>query len=87
MQTTRALIACTALVLVMPHAIAQDATAKKPVPKAAAKAGNKGQPEQPDRSTIGTGRDWTKIDTNKDSYISPDEMEVWLKANPATPAK
>lgn len=27
------------------------------------------------------GRDWTKIDTNKDGYISPDEMEVWLKAN------
>lgn len=28
------------------------------------------------------GRDWTAIDTNKDGYISPEEMEVWLKANP-----
>ncbi|MBL0718544.1 hypothetical protein JI742_01460 [Piscinibacter sp. Jin2] len=29
-----------------------------------------------------TGRDWTKIDTNKDGYISPEEMAAWLKANP-----
>lgn len=28
------------------------------------------------------GRDWTKIDTNKDGHISPEEMETWLKANP-----
>lgn len=52
-------------------------------PSATAKA----QPAQADKSTIGTGRDWTKIDTNKDHSISPDEMESWLKANPATPAK
>lgn len=32
------------------------------------------------------GRDWTKIDTNGDGLISPDEMETWLKANPG-PAK
>jgi hypothetical protein len=32
------------------------------------------------------GRDWTQIDTNKDGYVSPEEMEVWLKANPG-PAK
>lgn len=28
------------------------------------------------------GRDWTQIDTNKDGYISPEEMDAWLKANP-----
>jgi hypothetical protein len=28
------------------------------------------------------GRDWTKIDTNKDGHISPEEMEKWLKDNP-----
>lgn len=32
------------------------------------------------------GRDWSQIDTNKDSLISPDEMEKWLAANPG-PAK
>jgi len=32
------------------------------------------------------GRDWTKIDTNKDGYIQPEEMEKWLAANPG-PAK
>jgi hypothetical protein len=29
------------------------------------------------------GRDWTKIDTNKDGYVSPEEMEKWLKENPS----
>lgn len=43
----------------------------KPAPKPAAKAADKPV----------VGRDWTKIDTNKDGYISPEEMEVWLKAN------
>jgi len=28
------------------------------------------------------GRDWTKIDTNKDGYIQPEEMEKWLSENP-----
>lgn len=28
------------------------------------------------------GRDWTKVDTNKDGYVSPEEMEKWLKDNP-----
>jgi hypothetical protein len=28
------------------------------------------------------GRDWTKIDTNKDGHVSPEEMEKWLKDNP-----
>lgn len=32
------------------------------------------------------GRDWTKIDTNKDGYISPDEMAAWLKKNPGPAA-
>ncbi len=29
-----------------------------------------------------TGRDWTRIDTNKDGSISPEEMEKYLAANP-----
>jgi hypothetical protein len=32
------------------------------------------------------GRDWSKIDTNRDNLISPEEMEAWLAANPG-PAK
>lgn len=28
------------------------------------------------------GRDWSKVDTNKDGYVSPEEMAAWLKANP-----
>lgn len=28
------------------------------------------------------GRDWTKIDTNKDGFIQPEEMEKWLAENP-----
>lgn len=28
------------------------------------------------------GRDWTKIDTNRDNHVSPEEMEKWLAANP-----
>lgn len=28
------------------------------------------------------GRDWSKIDTNKDGLISPEEMEKYLAANP-----
>lgn len=34
----------------------------------------------------GPGRDWTKVDTTRDGYVSPAEMEAWLKANPG-PAK
>jgi hypothetical protein len=30
----------------------------------------------------GPGRDWSRIDTNKDGLISPEEMEAWLQANP-----
>lgn len=33
-------------------------------------------------ATTEQGRDWRKIDTNNDGYISPEEMETWLKANP-----
>jgi hypothetical protein len=29
-----------------------------------------------------TGRDWTRIDTNKDGSISPEEMEKFLAENP-----
>jgi hypothetical protein len=28
------------------------------------------------------GRDWSKIDTNGDNLVSPEEMEDWLKKNP-----
>lgn len=33
-------------------------------------------------SSDGSGRDWTKIDTNGDNLVSPEEMEKWLAANP-----
>ncbi len=33
------------------------------------------------------GRDWTKIDTNKDGYIQPEEMEKWLAENPGSEKK
>lgn len=33
------------------------------------------------------GRDWTKIDTNKDGYIQPEEMEKWLAENPGPEKK
>jgi hypothetical protein len=29
-----------------------------------------------------TGRDWSRIDTDKDGSISPEEMEKYLAANP-----
>lgn len=29
-----------------------------------------------------TGRDWSRIDTNKDGNVSPEEMEKYLAANP-----
>lgn len=33
-------------------------------------------------ATAEKGRDWTKIDTNKDGSISPEEMEKYLAENP-----
>ncbi len=73
MTLARILAGATALAFAGAVA-AQTATPKaetKPAPKPAAKA--------PAKPVV--GRDWTKIDTNKDHYISPEEMEVWLKAN------
>lgn len=35
-----------------------------------------------DVAALPTTRDWTKIDTNKDNLVSPEEMEAYLKANP-----
>lgn len=55
------------------------APAQTPDPKAKAKADKKAAAKSPAQPVV--GRDWTKIDTNKDGYISPDEMEIWLKAN------
>jgi len=31
---------------------------------------------------VGQVWDWSKIDTNKDNLIEPEELEAWLKANP-----
>lgn len=28
------------------------------------------------------GRDWSRIDTNRDGHVSPEEMEKYLAANP-----
>lgn len=70
-------LACTA---VAPLALAQAADPKaKPADKSA-------KPDAKAKPAPVVGRDWTQIDTNKDGYVSPDEMEVWLKANPG-PAK
>lgn len=33
-------------------------------------------------TTAPQGRDWTRIDTNKDGHISPEEMEKYLAENP-----
>lgn len=35
-----------------------------------------------DVAALPTTRDWSKIDTNKDNLVSPEEMEAYLKANP-----
>lgn len=53
-----------------PQSAAKKAAAATPAAAAAA-------PAQAQR-----GRDWTKIDTNGDHLISPEEMEKWLAANP-----
>ena len=48
-------------------------------PALAADAPKAGTPEK--------GRDWTKIDTNKDGYMQPEEMEKWLAENPGPEKK
>lgn len=53
-------------------AFAADAP-KKPAPVAP-----KAAPAKPAES----GRDWTRIDTNKDGLVSPEEMEKFLADNP-----
>jgi len=53
-------------------AFAADAP-KKPAPAAAKESSAK--PAE-------SGRDWTRIDTNKDGLVSPEEMEKFLADNP-----
>ena len=43
--------------------------------------------DAPKTGTAEKGRDWTKIDTNKDGYIQPEEMEKWLAENPGPEKK
>ncbi|MFO1205411.1 MAG: hypothetical protein U1E63_06735 [Burkholderiales bacterium] len=43
--------------------------------------------DPPKSDTAVKGRDWTKIDTNKDGYIQPEEMEKWLADNPVPEKK
>ncbi len=43
--------------------------------------------DAPKSGTSEKGRDWTKIDTNKDGYIQPEEMEKWLAENPGPEKK
>ena len=50
--------------------------AKKPVTSAHQAAAKK--PAEP----VGATRDWSRIDTNKDDSISPEEMEKYLAENP-----
>lgn len=77
MSLLRTLIIAIGPMLGTSVALAQNAPAAKPESKAT-QAKSAAQPTG--------GRDWTQIDTNKDGYVSPEEMEVWLKANPG-PAK
>lgn len=48
------------------------------VPKKPAPAAPKAQATKPAES----GRDWARIDTNKDGLVSPEEMEKFLAENP-----
>jgi hypothetical protein len=43
--------------------------------------------DAPKAGTAEKGRDWTKIDTNKDGSIQPEEMEKWLAENPGPEKK
>jgi len=47
-------------------------------PKKPAPAATKAVPAKPTES----GRDWARIDTNKDGLVSPEEMEKFLADNP-----
>lgn len=53
----------------------------------AATAGPALAADAPKAATAEKGRDWTKIDTNKDGYIQPEEMEKWLAENPGPEKK
>lgn len=55
---------------------------RAPKPAEPAKPAEEAAKPAPAPAGAERGRDWTAIDTNKDGYISPDEMEAWLKANP-----
>ena len=56
-------------------AFAADAPKKAPADKPA--TAEKGE----------VGRDWSKIDTNKDGLVSPEEMEKYLAENPGPQKK
>lgn len=49
-------------------------------PKKPAAAATK--PAAPAPAASERGRDWSRIDTNRDGLVSPEEMEAWLAANP-----
>lgn len=75
---------CAAASLLMSAAtgvLAQQEPAKDKSARPAAATAPKAAPKPAAKTETVVGRDWTKIDTNKDHYISPEEMEVWLKAN------
>lgn len=48
----------------------------------AADAPKKAAPATAAAKPAESGRDWTRIDTNKDGLISPEEMEKFLADNP-----
>jgi hypothetical protein len=68
MPTLRNLFALSCLCAATGLALAQSAP-KKAAPEKAPAAAEK-------------GRDWSRIDTNKDGLISPEEMEKYLADNP-----
>lgn len=72
MKFTRAMVAISVVVATSQASAASDK--EKATPKKADKPAAAAPAEK--------GRDWSAIDTNKDGFISPEEMDAWLKANP-----
>lgn len=55
--------------------------AKKPANAPQQAAATKPTAASPATNTSAT-RDWSRIDTNKDGHVSPEEMEKYLAENP-----
>ncbi len=86
------IIVATSLVLATPVVIGEEKNVDKPAAKSHSKqsASDRQVAKQLQSTGVGTAvlgaaskpevRDWAQIDANKDSLISPDEMERYLQA-------